>query len=227
MQVNQVYPVRYLEVEFIRERLFFVFNTFSSSKLDKNDKAKRNINLSNPKNFIKAKKTIRIDDIEIKIDAETIKAKETFKYKTSTVLISEENFRHLKWSRAVKQLNEIQQCWIKFCYGNFIDYSNQVIICNYVLSEFEKEKLKHNFRIKQKNMKIIKALVFLAIQSAAFEIHSYEKRYKSCELANLSQKTAHYWSQYLNQKWNLLLKICFILDEESLLNVYRQKTNNK
>ncbi|WP_392563227.1 bacteriophage antitermination protein Q (plasmid) [Orbus sturtevantii] len=213
-------PDRMLNTEFVRKRIFCVYHNFYSSnstdKLSKSD-----VNLSNPKHFLKPKRIVDFGSKKILIDAETIRVSETFRYKGSTTLISEINFNHLSWSRAIRELPTFQQAWIKYCYGELLDYSSQIIICQHVWHEFEKEIKKNSINIKSKNKKILEALVWLAVQSSVYEVHYNKKLYSSSYLALLSGKSKNSWSQYFNDKWLLLLGICFNLDKEALINVER------
>lgn len=218
-------PDRRLLVEFVRQRLFCVFHVFYSSN-NKKTILKNNIDLSNPQNFKRAKKSITIDGQKMKLESEMIRANETTGFKCSSVLLSELNYRHLSWSRAVRKTFEHERAWIYYCYGNKLDFDYQIIICRHVWSEFNINIVDQQKKIRTATLELLQKLVWLAVQNAVYKIQNDLDIYSSKELANLTKKTEKNWSGNYNEFWHQLLAICYKLDREALINVDRQKRNN-
>lgn len=218
-------PDRSLLVQFVRNRLFCVFHAFYS--FDNNKTIfKNSIDLSDPKNFKRLKKTITINDEKMKLESDEIRATETKSFKCSSVLLSELNYSHLSWSRAVRKTFEHEQAWIYYCYGNKLDFDYQIIICRHVWSEFNKNLLNQQKKIRTSTLELLKKLVWLAVQNAVYKIKNDLDIYNSKELANLIKKSISTWREDYSNYWNQLLNICYSLDREVLINVDRQKRNN-
>ena len=218
-------PDRRLLVEFVRQRLFCVFHVFYSSN-NKKTILKNNIDLSNPQNFKRTKKSITIDGQKMKLESEMIRANETTGFKCSSVLLSELNYRHLSWSRAVRKTLEHEQAWIYYCYGNKLDFDYQIIICRHVWFEFNINIVDQQKKIRTATLELLKKLVWLAVQNAVYKIKNDLDIYSSKELADLAEKSITTWRGDYSCYWNQLLNICYSLDSEALINVDRQKRNN-
>lgn len=209
-----------LKVNYVRNRLFCVFNIFYSFNPEEKT-GKRHVNLSDPKNFLKPKKIITINGKQKKIDAEPVRAGETGRFKSSTVLMSNINFVHLSWSRAIRGLPTHQQAWIRYCYGNSNNFADQTIVCEHIWNEFLKETERRKIKIKKSTLKVVRSLVWLAVQSSIVKIHTEKDLYKQSYLAFLAGKSKQAWKQNFCDKWHLLTGLCFELDKEALLNVDR------
>lgn len=219
-------PDRCLLVQFVRNRLFCVFHVFYSSN-NKKTILKNNIDLSNPQNFKSTKKTITIDGQKMKLESAVIRATETTSFRCSSVLLSELNYHHLSWSRAVRKTYEHEQAWIYYCYGNKLDFDYQIIICRYVWFEFYTNIVDQQKKIRSSTIELLKKLVLLAVQNAVYKIKHDLDFYDSKKLANLTKKSVSSWSENYNNHWHQLLNICYKLDSEALINVDKQKRNNQ
>lgn len=219
-------PDRCLLVEFVRQRLFCVFHVFYSFN-NKKTILKNNIDLSNHRNFKRTKKSITIDGQKMKLESQMIRATETTSFKCSSVLLSELNYSHMPWSRAVRKTFEHEQAWIYYCYGNKLDFDYQIIICRHIWSEFNINIVDQQKKIRTATLELLKKLVWLAVQNAVYKIKNDLDIYSSKELANLTKKTEPNWCVNYNDFWNQLLAICYKLDRESLINVDRQKRNDQ
>lgn len=218
-------PSRDMLAEYVRDRLFFVFNVVTKTKKEKQLKL-RNIDARDPKNFRRSMRKIIIDGDEIKIPAQTTHVTEIRRYKSSSILISDLNFGHLKWSRAVKSLNEPYLAWVYYCYGNKLDFNYQIVICQYVWSLFELKIKGLKIKLRKKTIDLLRNLTWLIVQNCVCQIKNDRNLYNQTELALLSKKSLNSWIQHYSDHCNHLHSICHQLDREALINVdrlYRSK----
>lgn len=218
-------PSRDMLAEYVRDRLFFVFNVVTKTKKEKQLKL-RNIDARDPKNFRRSMRKIIIDGDEIKIPAQTTHVTEIRRYKSSSVLISDLNFGHLQWSRAVKSLNEPYLAWVYYCYGNKLDFNYQIVICQYVWSLFELKIKGLKIKLRKKTIDLLRNLTWLIVQNCVCQIKNDRNLYNQTELALLSKKSLNSWIQHYSHHCNHLHSICHQLDREALINVdrlYRSK----
>lgn len=218
-------PSRDMLAEYVRYKLFFVFNVVANTKKEKQHKL-RNIDARDPKNFRRSMRKIIIDGDEIKIPAQTTHVTEIRRYKSSSILISDLNFGHLKWSRAVKSLNEPHLAWVHYCYGNKLDFNYQIVICQYVWSLFELKIKGLKIKLRKKTIDLLRNLTWLIVQNCVCQIKNDRNLYNQTELALLSKKSLNSWIQHYSHHCNHLHSICHQLDQEALINVdrlYRSK----
>lgn len=218
-------PDRSLKVEYVRNRLFCALHVFYSLA-DKGTALGSNVDLSNPNNFKSCRRTIVIDGRKIRIKPQFVRATETTSFKCSSVLLSELNFIHFRWSRALRKTNEHEQAWIYYCYANKLDFDYQIIICRYVWNAFYADILNHQKKIRSSTIKLLKNLTWLAVEQAVNKINYNYYYYDSKTLAKLANKSVSCWSEDYNDYWHQLLNICYQLDAEALTNVDRQQRNN-
>lgn len=218
-------PSRDMLAEYVRYKLFFVFNVVAKTKKEKQQKL-RNIDARDPKNFRRSMRKIIIDGDEIKIPAQTTHVTEIRRYKSSSILISDLNFGHLKWSRAVKSLNEPYLAWVYYCYGNKLDFNYQIVICQYVWSLFELKIKGLKIKLRKNTIDLLRNLTWLIVQNCVCQIKNDRNLYNQTELALLSKKSLNSWIQHYSHHCNHLHSICHQLDQEALINVdrlYRSK----
>lgn len=218
-------PSRDMLAEYVRDRLFFVFNVVTKTKKEKQFKL-RNIDARDPKNFRRSMRKIIIDGDEIKIPAQTTHVTEIRRYKSSSVLISDLNFGHLQWSRAVKSLNEPHLAWVYYCYGNKLDFNYQIVICQYIWSLFELKINELKIKLRKKTIDLLRNLTWIVVQNTVYRIRHQINLYSETDLALLSDKSLSSWSHNYSHYSDHLHSICYQLDHEALINVdrlYRSK----
>lgn len=213
-------PDRGLITEYVRGKLFFVFNVTDDIKPDKKIVLKH-VNVSNPVNFRRPSTVIEIDGKNIRVPAQTIHATEVKRYKSGSILISETNFNHLRWSRAVKQLSEHELAWVNYCYGDKLDFDFQIIICRYVWLAFEKFLYMKNLKLRKNTVILLHNLTWLIVQNCVYQIKNNRNLYNQTQLASLSQKSLSSWLHHYSQFCNHLHSICYQLDREALIHVDR------
>lgn len=224
MKINHE-PNREMLAEYVRNKLVFVFNVVTKNKPEKRPLL-RNIDARDPKNFRRSMRKIMIDGDEIKIPAQTTHVTETRRYNGSSVLISDLNFGHLQWSRAVKSLNEPHLAWVYYCYGNNLDFNYQIVICQYVWSLFELKIKALKIKLRKKTLDLLRGLTWLIVQNCVYQIKNNRNLYNQTEFALLSKKSLNSWIQHYSHHCNHLHSICHQLDQEALINVdrlYRSK----
>lgn len=205
-------PDRSLIAEYVRQRLFCSFYVFYSC----NSVPPENVaNLRNPK------KRTRLKNTERHVSARTT---ETDKFKYSAILLSEINFKHLRWSRAVKNISDdCHRAWIYYCYADQLDFDFQIVICRRIWSEFNSTLFTQQKKIRTATLELLKKLVFLAVQNAVYRIKTDRDYYNSKTLARLAKKSISSWRENYNSHWNQLLKICYKLDYEALINASNRR----
>jgi len=148
------------------------------------------------------------------------------RYKSSSILISDLNFSHLQWSRAVKSLNEPHLAWVLYCYGNKLDFNYQIVICQYVWSLFELKIKGLKIKLRKKTIDLLRNLTWLIVQNCVCQIKNDRNLYNQTELALLSKKSLNSWIQHYSHHCNHLHSICHQLDQEALINVDRLYRSN-
>lgn len=209
---NNNNPDHSLIAEYVRRRLFCTFYVFYSCN---------NVLLENTSDLRNSRKRTRPKKINHCISARTT---ETGKFKYSTTLLSDINYRHLDWSRAVKNLSDdCYRAWIYYCYADQLDFDFQIVICRRIWSEFNSTLFTQQKKIRTTTLELLKKLVFLAVQNAVYKIKNDRDYYNRKTLARLAKKSISGWRENYNSHWNQLLKICYKLDYEALINVSNQK----
>ncbi|WP_045049946.1 bacteriophage antitermination protein Q, partial [Rouxiella chamberiensis] len=94
------------------------------------------------------------------VDAELVTYREGKKYKQNKPLILEGTFRTAIWRQAVNKLPELHQSWVKYCYGDDLNYGHQLIICQAVWERFTKSASENGLKkMSAKTLQKVRALV--------------------------------------------------------------------
>lgn len=208
--------------EYVRCRLVYVFNIVANTKPEKQLQLS-NIDSRDPKNFRHGFKKVSIDGSEFEIPAQEIHVTVIRTYKCSSILISDLNFNHLPWSRAVKELEDPYFSWISYCYGNKLNFDYQIIICRYIWYMFENHIKEQKKQIPEPRIQEFRSLTWLAVQCAVYKIKNDVVLYDIKTLARLKGIKERTWYNHFNPYWKLLLHFCYELDWESLTNVDRKR----
>lgn len=128
--------------------------------------------------------------------------------------ISDEDFVASPWRRAVKQLSEHEQSWLRYCYGYDLDFRHQITLCEYVWREFQQCLPPGLIRKTQKRLS---SLVWVAVQEiACSQSNSAFKTYAGALLASRLGVSRSTWSRIYAQHWKMLKSLVQALDEKSL-----------
>lgn len=131
------------------------------------------------------------------------------------------------WRRAVGHLEPHQEAWIRYCYGHDLDYSYQVMICQYVWNKY-RETLTGK-RTTEKSRRRIESLVWLAVQSYAALCGCVLvlRKYNDTELARLSGVSKSTWSENYSHHWQGLIACVSSLDSAALLAVKTMRSESR
>ena len=123
------------------------------------------------------------------------------------------------WRRALGHLEPHQEAWIRYCYGNDLNYDYQVTICHFIWNEYRKTLT--GKRTTEKARRRIESLVWLAVQRYACECGCPKScpDYSDSELAKLSGVSRSTWSENYLHHWVGLLKCAAQLDRASLFTI--------
>lgn len=126
-------------------------------------------------------------------------------------------YAHCAWRRAVRQLDEHQQAWLKYCYGWDLSFKLQTLICQHVWETYEK-KLAGTKLQKRVKLRLV-LLVWLAVQDvAAKNWNDQYTEYAATALANLMSISRETWYQTYATPWQVLKGIASNLDEGALID---------
>ena len=160
---------------------------------------------------------INFDGHSVVVAAEPVRCSETRSYKGSKVLIAPEAYEMASWRRAVSLLPASYQAWTRYCYGDSLDFNDQILLCHHTWSAF----LVYQKEIGAPRMgKSVKAtmqrFVWLAIQESKYVANNRTTSYTSAELALLAKVTPQNWNGNYQPRWEALLQVIEGLDREAL-----------
>lgn len=128
--------------------------------------------------------------------------------------IGEDEFAASPWRRAVNQLSEHEQAWLRYCYGYDLDFRHQITLCEYVWREFQ---LCLPPGLIRKTQKRLSSLVWVAVQEiACTQSNSSFKKYAGALLASRLGVSRSTWSRIYASHWQLLKRLVRSLDEMAL-----------
>lgn len=128
--------------------------------------------------------------------------------------IGDEDFTASPWRRAVNQLSEHEQSWLRYCYGYDLDFRHQITLCEYVWREFQQCLPPGLIRKTQKRLS---SLVWVAVQEiACSQSNSAFKLYAGALLASRLGVSRSTWSRIYAPHWRALKALVQELDDKSL-----------
>lgn len=128
--------------------------------------------------------------------------------------IGDEDFAASPWRRAVNQLSEHEQSWLRYCYGYDLDFRHQITLCEYVWREFQQCLPPGLIRKTQKRLS---SLVWVAVQEiACSQSNSTFKEFAGALLASRLGVSRSTWSRIYSPHWQMLKALVKGLDEQSL-----------
>ncbi|WP_218833037.1 bacteriophage antitermination protein Q [Serratia fonticola] len=157
------------------------------------------------------------DDHSIVVAAEPVRCSETRSYKGSKILISPEAYEMASWRRAVSLLPTTYQVWTRYCYGDSLAFEDQTLICLHTWSAFQVYQTEIGApRMSKKVKAMIQRFVWLAVQVSKKIANWQPVTYSATELALLAGVTAQNWSMNYQTRWEALLQVIEVLDQEAL-----------
>lgn len=131
------------------------------------------------------------------------------------------------WRRAVSELATPHAAWVRYCYGNDLNYEYQIAICLYVWNEYRPTLT--GKRTTEKVRKRIESLVWLAVQDYAFgfECKLVSHDYTDSELAELTGVSKSTWSENYKHHWEGLADCISRLDTDSLNAIIKKRNESR
>ena len=128
--------------------------------------------------------------------------------------IGEEDFAASPWRRAVNQLSEHEQAWLRYCYGYDLDFRHQITLCEYIWHEYQQCLPPGLIRKTQKRLS---SLVWVAVQEiACLQSNNSFKKYAGALLASRLGVSRSTWSRIYAPHWQALKTLVCSLDERAL-----------
>ncbi|WP_278496176.1 bacteriophage antitermination protein Q [Pantoea vagans] len=163
--------------------------------------------------------TVELDDgkggkRKVRAENTAVYALETRSRRRPLPPIGDEDFAASPWRRAVNQLSEHEQAWLRYCYGYDLDFRHQITLCEYIWHEF---KLCLPTGLIKKTQKRLSSLVWVAVQEiACSQSNSTFKKYAGALLASRLGVSRSTWSRIYSPHWQELKAMVRALDEASL-----------
>jgi len=128
--------------------------------------------------------------------------------------IDDEVYAASPWRRAVNQLSEHEQAWLRYCYGYDLDFRHQITLCEHVWREFQQCLPPGLIRKTQKRLS---SLVWVAVQEiACSQSNSAFKKYAGALLASRLGVSRSTWGRIYAPHWHALKTLVRTLDERAL-----------
>ncbi|GLW38492.1 antiterminator [Pectobacterium carotovorum subsp. carotovorum] len=131
------------------------------------------------------------------------------------------------WRRAVNELEPHHTAWVRYCYGNDLNYEYQKAICVHVWNEYKPTLT--GKKTTDKVRRRIESLVWLAVQryAATCGCVFVSRGYNDSELAKLSVVSRSTWSENYRHHWDGLTEIVSELDSESLNTIIKKRNESR
>lgn len=163
--------------------------------------------------------TVELDDGQggkrkVRAENTSVYALETRSRRRPLPPIGDEDFAASPWRRAVNQLPEHEQAWLRYCYGYDLDFRHQITLCEYVWRDFQASLPPGLIRKTQKRLS---SLVWVAVQEiACTQSNSAFKQYAGALLASRLGVSRSTWSRIYGAYWKELKALVQELDQEAL-----------
>ncbi|UAN58327.1 bacteriophage antitermination protein Q [Serratia sp. JSRIV004] len=135
-------------------------------------------------------------------------------------------FSTSSWRRAISAIETHQNAWVLYCYGQDLNYDYQVLICQHIWGEFQREIQGQKVTAKVRNR--LASLVWLAVQHwVGVRGGLLGHDYYDAELAELVGVAPDNWSKNYASRWDTLQRLVTVLDKDALQSVARSRNARK
>jgi len=156
---------------------------------------------------------------KVKAENTAVYALETRNRRRPLPLINEEDFATSCWRRAVNQLAEHEQAWLRYCYGYDLTFGHQVAICEFIWAELKKTL---PIGLRKKTLQRLVPLVWVAVQEVAcMRSNDTYREYAGALLASRMGVSRSTWCESYKPYWQSLKIAMEELDVGALMNIYR------
>ncbi|MEQ9852677.1 bacteriophage antitermination protein Q [Pectobacterium aroidearum] len=131
------------------------------------------------------------------------------------------------WRRAVSELEPHHTAWVRYCYGNDLNYEYQKAICLHVWNEYKPTLT--GKKTTEKVRRRIESLVWLVVQryAATCGCLFVSREYNDSELAKLSGISRSTWSENYKHHWDGLTEMVSRLDSDSLNTIIKTRNESR
>lgn len=166
---------------------------------------------------------ITLDDRTIRIEATPVHCSETRPYKGGKLLISPEAYKLSRWRRVVSLLPPSYESWVRYCYGDSINFDDQITLCHHTWSVFSVYQAEIGAPVMSKKVKAtVQKLVWLAVQESKKIVNRGSGDYCAADLARLSGVSEPNWTNVYQPRWKALLQVLTALDREALIHAEQE-----
>ncbi|MEI7247994.1 bacteriophage antitermination protein Q [Pectobacterium carotovorum] len=173
------------------------------------------------------KRIVALDGRNVCATTDAMHCPETRSRKRPTPPIDPITYGTASWRRAVNELDSHHTAWVRFCYGNDMNYEHQKAICLHVWNEYKPTLT--GKKTTEKVRRRIESLVWLAIQryAATCGCLFVSREYNDSELAKLSGISRSTWCENYKYHWDGLTEMVSELDRDSLNTIIKKRNESR
>ncbi len=212
-------------LQFVREQLMIATADFSGATKGQLEAWQENALFDTGR--YRRKKIRYRDEVTGKMitrDNPPIPGKQSLAKGSSIALVSPVEFSTSSWRRAVLELEEHQKAWLLWCYSGNVCWEDQVIITQWVWSEFKAQS--GTRKIAGKTQERLKRLIWLAVQDVKSELVGRET-YEHQALAVLMGVAKSTWTTTHRPHWLAMRGSAEGLDRDALISVMRVRSRQQ
>lgn len=210
-----------MNVEFVRNCLTRAFLIPSGSPGSKVDNVKET-RKSASKFMHRPYRVEQLEKHSIHVPVDPVRASETMRYKGGKAPVLPTVFEDTAWIRAARESMPVHSVWLKYCYGDDLDWNGQVSLCQHIWGAFWPESLKLGVIPKPETEARLRTLVWLSVQAAKQQVNRGTNMFTDTQLAALLHIHKSVFSRSVKWHWLRMLKHCQQLDDEALANADRR-----
>jgi hypothetical protein len=148
-------------------------------------------------------------------NSDPVYAKETF-CSGELPLLWNYSMADQKVSLGIKKLSSIHGVWLRFAYGEKMEWEDTVKLTEWMWDIFLKNEPKV---LKGESRKLCKHLIWLAAQDVRAVLRDGSKAMSHKKVMGLSKKEKTSWDKYWASRWKMICNLCIDLDRQVLLKI--------
>ncbi|MEE7832253.1 bacteriophage antitermination protein Q [Vibrio parahaemolyticus] len=159
---------------------------------------------------------IEIGGGSIKVKAEVVRTLACKTFKQSPMPLPPQAF---KFTKLVRVMNSARPCvaeWLRYCYSDGAQLPSREFLVE-LLTQFAEQEER---ALRGSSAELIKHLALLACQQKRDQINAGKDMLTQTKIAQLAGKSTAAWNKRWSCRWNRLLRIIELFDQEGLDHVY-------
>ncbi|TPA69963.1 bacteriophage antitermination protein Q [Vibrio parahaemolyticus] len=159
---------------------------------------------------------IEIGGGSIKVKAEVVRTLACKTFKQSPMPLPPQAF---KFTKLVRVMNSARPCvaeWLRYCYSDGAQLPSREFLVE-LLTQFAEQEER---ALRGSSAELIKHLALLACQQKRDQINAGKDMLPQTKIAQLAGKSTAAWNKRWSCRWNRLLRIIELFDQEGLDHVY-------